>query len=264
LHALGYGTHAPALPSAGERPVAGMHDDARVLAEELASIEGPVVLLGHSYGGIPVTEAAAGAANVARLIYLAAYMPDKGQSMYTIHGLPDPEDISGLFPFNEPRTSFYGDLPDAEAERAVSRLVNQTVRSFAEKVDAAAWRNIVDRVRARRDSAGGGDGDGADNADVRQDLVGGPLAGRGDRAGAGGGTRRAAHLLPAHRLRWRDRRADHLRQLRPGHRPGPDPRHTRARNARLPRRRRCLISLVDARRSSFRTAPNASLYPIIW
>jgi pimeloyl-ACP methyl ester carboxylesterase len=143
LHALGHATHTPALPSAGEHPTSGMHDDAAVLAAELASLAGPVVLLGHSYGGIPITEAAAGAGNVDRLIYLAAYMPDKGQSMYTLHGVPDPEDTGGLFPLgDEPRTSLYGDLPDAEAEQAVSRLVNQTVRSFAEKVDAAAWRTI--------------------------------------------------------------------------------------------------------------------------
>ncbi|MEV0229276.1 alpha/beta hydrolase [Nonomuraea sp. NPDC050786] len=143
LRALGHATRTPALPSAGSRPTAGMHDDAAALAAELASIAGPVVLLGHSYGGIPITEAAAGAGNVDRLIYLAAYMPDKGQSMYTIHGIPDPEDTDGLFPLiDEPRTSLYGDLPVAEAEQAVSTLVNQTVRSFAEKVEAAAWRNI--------------------------------------------------------------------------------------------------------------------------
>ncbi|SDJ26974.1 Alpha/beta hydrolase family protein [Nonomuraea maritima] len=120
-----------------------MHDDAALLSEVLASTDGPVVVLGHSYGGIPITEAAAGAGNVERLIYLAAYMPAKGQSMYAIHGLPDPEDTTGLFPLiDEPRTSLYGDLPDAKAEQALSMLVNQTIRSFAEKVDAAAWQDI--------------------------------------------------------------------------------------------------------------------------
>ncbi|MER6943111.1 alpha/beta hydrolase [Nonomuraea sp. NPDC000554] len=143
LHALGYDTRSPALPSSGEHPTAGIDEDAAVLATELASIEEPVVLLGHSYAGIPITEAAAGAGNVERLIYLAAYMPDKGQSMYTLHGIPDPEDMSGLFPLiSEPRTSLYGDLTDAEAEQAMSELVQQTVRSFAEKVHAAAWRDI--------------------------------------------------------------------------------------------------------------------------
>ncbi|TKK88368.1 alpha/beta hydrolase [Herbidospora galbida] len=143
LHALGYATRTPALPSAGDKPTAGVHDDAAVLARELASVEGPVVVLGHSYAGIPVTEAAAGAGNVRRLIYLAAYMPDKGQSMYSLHGLPDPEDTSGLFPLPEdPREALYADLPEPEAEQAVSELADQTVLSFAEKVDAAAWRDI--------------------------------------------------------------------------------------------------------------------------
>ncbi|MFI7108361.1 esterase/lipase family protein [Nonomuraea sp. NPDC050227] len=58
LHALGYATRTPALPSAGERPTAGMHDDAAVLAGELAAVEGPIVLLAHSYGGIPTTRVA--------------------------------------------------------------------------------------------------------------------------------------------------------------------------------------------------------------
>jgi pimeloyl-ACP methyl ester carboxylesterase len=143
LQALGYDTRSPALPSSGEHPTAGMHEDAAVLAEELASIEVPVVLLGHSYGGIPVTEAAAGAGNVAHLIYLAAYMPDQGESMYTLHGVPDPDDTSGLFPLtDDPRNSLYADLSDAEAEQAMSELVQQTLLSFAEKVHAAAWRDI--------------------------------------------------------------------------------------------------------------------------
>jgi pimeloyl-ACP methyl ester carboxylesterase len=143
LHALGYDTRAPALPSSGENPTAGMHEDAAVLAKELASIERPVVLLGHSYAGIPVTEAAAGADNVTRLIYLAAYMPDLGQSMYSLHGAPEPEDTSGVFPLTaDPRHSLYAELSDAEAEEAMRELVQQTHLSCAEKVSAVAWRDI--------------------------------------------------------------------------------------------------------------------------
>ncbi|MFI6177760.1 alpha/beta hydrolase [Nonomuraea sp. NPDC051191] len=155
LHALDYATRTPALPSAGERPTAGMHDDAAVLAGELAAVEGPIVLLAHSYGGIPATEAATGAGNVERLIYLSAYMPDRGQSLYTLHGLPDTADTSGLFPLvDQPRTSLYGDLPDAEAEQAMSRLVNQTRRSFTEKADTAAWHDIPSTyIIAERDQA---------------------------------------------------------------------------------------------------------------
>ncbi|MFI7617633.1 alpha/beta hydrolase [Nonomuraea terrae] len=155
LHALGYGTHAPALPSAGERPTGGMHDDAAVVAKELASIEGPVVLLGHSYGGIPITEAAAGARNVERLIYLCAWMPDEGQSLFDLEGSATPDDVSGLLPLlSRPRTSFYGDMPDLEAEQAMSMLVEQTLRSFAEKVGAVAWRDIASTyIVAEQDQA---------------------------------------------------------------------------------------------------------------
>jgi pimeloyl-ACP methyl ester carboxylesterase len=146
LHALGYGTRTLALPSAGERPTAGMHDDAAVVAEELASIEGPVVLLAHSYGGIPVTEGAVGARNVERLIYLAGYMPDKGESLFDIDGLPTPADASGVIPVlsgtRGARAAFYGDLPDDEAEQAESTLVDQTLRSFVEKAGALAWQDI--------------------------------------------------------------------------------------------------------------------------
>jgi len=120
-----------------------MHDDAAVVAKELASIEGPVVLLGHSYGGTPITEAAAGARNVERLIYLCAWMPVEGQSEFDLEGSPTPDDVSGLLPpMSGARTSFYGDLPDADIEQAMSTLVDQTVRSFAEKVGAVAWRDI--------------------------------------------------------------------------------------------------------------------------
>ncbi|PZG14041.1 alpha/beta hydrolase [Nonomuraea aridisoli] len=155
LHALGYRTHAPALPSAGERPTAGMHDDAAVVAKELASTEGPVVLLAHSYGGIPVTEGAAGAPNVERLIYLCAWMPDEGQSLFDLEGSPTPDDVSGILPvLSEARTAFYGDMPDAEAEQAMSMLVEQTIRSFAEKVGAVAWRDIPSTyVVAEQDQA---------------------------------------------------------------------------------------------------------------
>ncbi len=48
LHALSYATRTPALPSSGDQPTAGVHDDAAVLARELASVEGLVVLLAHS------------------------------------------------------------------------------------------------------------------------------------------------------------------------------------------------------------------------
>ena len=48
---------------------------------------GPAVLVGHSYGGVVITEAGRHT-NVAALVYIAAFAPDKGKSAYTIVGLP--------------------------------------------------------------------------------------------------------------------------------------------------------------------------------
>ncbi|GAA0481466.1 hypothetical protein Ade02nite_56860 [Paractinoplanes deccanensis] len=140
LHALGYATMAPALPSAGTAPTGDVHDDAAVIRQAIDAIDGPVVVVAHSYAGIPVTEAAAG---VRHIIYLAAYLPDAGESMYTIHGMPEPADKSGLFPRTaDPRTALYGDLSDEEAAAAAAQLVDQSLASFATPVTRAVWHDV--------------------------------------------------------------------------------------------------------------------------
>jgi pimeloyl-ACP methyl ester carboxylesterase len=144
LAAEGWDSRTVDLPSSGTQstPTAGMHDDARVISEQLRGMADPVVIVGHSYGGIPVTQAAGEHPNVSHVVYLAAYMPDEGQSMYDIHGLPAPDDTSGVFPLiDDPRASLYGDLSDDEAQREISRLVDQSLRSFAEKVTQPTWRS---------------------------------------------------------------------------------------------------------------------------
>jgi pimeloyl-ACP methyl ester carboxylesterase len=155
LFNLGYLSTTTTLPSGGVDPVGGMHDDAAAIRAQLAAIDGPVVLLAHSYGGIPATEAAAGLSNVTRLIYLAAYLPDKDQSMYSINGLTDPDDTGGHFPaIADPRVSLYGDLADAQARHATDLLVEQTTRSFTERVREAAWRDIpVSYILCEHDQA---------------------------------------------------------------------------------------------------------------
>ncbi|PZE34090.1 alpha/beta hydrolase [Curtobacterium sp. MCPF17_031] len=131
------------LPSAGTAPTGSMHDDADAVTAAIAAIAGPVVVVAHSYGGIPATEATATATGVTQLIYVAAYVPDVDGSMYTLHGVPDPEDVSGLVPtVPDPRTTFYGDLTDERAAVAVARMVEQTQRAFVERVRGAGWRSV--------------------------------------------------------------------------------------------------------------------------
>lgn len=143
LFQRGYRTVVTDLPSAGASPTGSMHDDANTIRTALAHIEGPVVVVAHSYRGIPVTEATAHATNVAHLIYVAAYLPDVDGSMFTLHGFPDPEDVDGTFPtINDPRHSLYADVPEAEATLATSLLIEQTTRSFVDRVTGTGWTTI--------------------------------------------------------------------------------------------------------------------------
>jgi pimeloyl-ACP methyl ester carboxylesterase len=66
---------------AASNPLRGLAGDAAYVADLLHSISGPVILVGHSYGGAVITNAAAGAANVKALVYVAAFAPDAGESL---------------------------------------------------------------------------------------------------------------------------------------------------------------------------------------
>jgi pimeloyl-ACP methyl ester carboxylesterase len=62
-------------------PLRGVAADSAYLAEFLATIEGPIVLVGHSYGGFVITNAATGDPDVAALVYIAAFAPDAGETV---------------------------------------------------------------------------------------------------------------------------------------------------------------------------------------
>ena len=62
-------------------PLRGLASDALYLRDLLATIPGPVVLVGHSYGGMVTTSAATGNPNVKALVYVDAFIPDKGDSV---------------------------------------------------------------------------------------------------------------------------------------------------------------------------------------
>jgi pimeloyl-ACP methyl ester carboxylesterase len=87
----GYTVIAPANP---ER---GLASDSAYLSSILDTIQGPVVLVGHSYGGAVITNAANGHANVKALVFIAAFAPDLGE---TVGGLAGLNPGSGLTPAN--------------------------------------------------------------------------------------------------------------------------------------------------------------------
>lgn len=69
---------------AAANPLRSVAGDARYVRDVIASIDGPVVLVGHSYGGFVVTEAAANNPKVVGLVYVAAFAPDTGENAFTL------------------------------------------------------------------------------------------------------------------------------------------------------------------------------------
>ncbi|PWK83546.1 pimeloyl-ACP methyl ester carboxylesterase [Lentzea atacamensis] len=65
---------------AAANPLRGLTSDAAYVRDVVAGIGGPVVLAGHSYGGMVITEAAAGNAAVTGLVYVCAFAPEHGES----------------------------------------------------------------------------------------------------------------------------------------------------------------------------------------
>ncbi|MGH2355520.1 MAG: alpha/beta fold hydrolase [Chloroflexota bacterium] len=71
---------------AAPNPLRGMPVDAPYIASILASVEGPIILVGHSYGGAVISNAADGNPNVKALVYIAADIPDVGETLLTLNG----------------------------------------------------------------------------------------------------------------------------------------------------------------------------------
>jgi len=143
LDKLGYASLAVKLPTNGPAPRGGLHDDAQSIRAAIVAIGGPVVVVAHSYAGLPVTEGAANLPNVQHLVYVAAYLPEVGESMYSLHDAPEPETMEELFHLTrDPREQLYHDLPEELAEQATSQLVDQRRQPFTDRVTQAAWHTI--------------------------------------------------------------------------------------------------------------------------
>lgn len=65
-------------------PLRSLAGDAAYVRDVIAAIDGPVVLVGHSYGGMVISEASAGNAQVAALVYACAFVPETGDSAFSL------------------------------------------------------------------------------------------------------------------------------------------------------------------------------------
>lgn len=81
-----------------QNPTASLAEDVAATKRVIAEQDGPVVLVGHSYGGAVITEAG-NDPNVSKLVYIAAFVPDKGESVNTLIANPPPgEPVPPLLP----------------------------------------------------------------------------------------------------------------------------------------------------------------------
>jgi pimeloyl-ACP methyl ester carboxylesterase len=93
-------------------PLQGLTYDSDTLADFLATISGPVVLVGHSYGGMVITNAATGNPNVKALVYVDAYIPAQGD---TLLSLTSAQPGSCLAVANPATVFTFAPIPDAPA-----------------------------------------------------------------------------------------------------------------------------------------------------
>ncbi|MFD0265731.1 alpha/beta fold hydrolase [Streptomyces sp. NPDC127106] len=141
-------------------PLRGLAHDAAQVTARLAAVPGPVVLVGHSYGGAVVTQAAATAANVKALVYIAAFMPDAGEVLGELAGrFPGSQLEAALTPVPVPgpdggpatdlylRPDRFHDVFAQDVPRSVTGLLAAGQRplnatAFTDRCTAAAWRTL--------------------------------------------------------------------------------------------------------------------------
>jgi pimeloyl-ACP methyl ester carboxylesterase len=111
-------------------------------------IDGDVVIVAHSYGGVPVSEAARPPA-VRHIIYVSAFVLDAGESLLAAVGGVAPPwwHVEGpLVTAGDddapPRQLFYGDVEPGLADSCAARLTSQSVLAFTDVTTRAAWREL--------------------------------------------------------------------------------------------------------------------------
>jgi pimeloyl-ACP methyl ester carboxylesterase len=157
LQAEGYTVDVP------PNPLRGLAPDSAYLRDYLKTVKGPIVLVGHSYGGAVITDAATGNSQVKALVYVDAFIPDKGESLLSLLTPKNPEE-PGLNPeelFNfvpvpgAPKgvsdwylkpEAFIGalanGLPKAEADVLAATQRPIASNALVEKSSKPAWKTI--------------------------------------------------------------------------------------------------------------------------
>jgi pimeloyl-ACP methyl ester carboxylesterase len=152
----GWSKQIPVLRDAGHKVIAAqlpthsLAEDVETVKRAISHIGGPTILVGHSYGGEVITNAAYNNPNVTGLVYIAAFAPDEGQSLSSfVDPSKFPKELflvdSGGFIYLNPeifRENFAQDVtpPEAELMAIVQKPFNQSI--FMEKSGPPAWKQL--------------------------------------------------------------------------------------------------------------------------
>ncbi len=132
-----------------QNPTTSLADDVAVTKRALAAQDGPAILVGHSYGGVVITEAGTDA-KVAGLVYVAAFAPDKGESVSSLIANPAPgapvppilAPVDGYLFLDRAKfaASFAADVAPAEAAFMADSQVPWGVNALAGAITDPAWK----------------------------------------------------------------------------------------------------------------------------
>lgn len=156
LDDLGVASYAIDLPGHGAstEPFTDLYGDADHVAAVLRQIGVPAVLVGHSYGGAVITEAAGRHPDIAHLVYLTAFALDVGESVMSLltslpvahvalgQAIVPRDDGTSVIDEGKAATAFYGACPPAAVQAALARLSPQPMVTFADSVTASP-RDLV-------------------------------------------------------------------------------------------------------------------------
>lgn len=132
-----------------QNPTISLADDVAATKRTLAAQDGPVILVGHSYGGVVITEAG-NEPNVVGLVYVAAFAPDKGESVSSL--IKDPQPGAPVPPILPPqdgylvldkakfRASFAADVSADAAEFMADSQTPWGVEALGGAVSEPAWK----------------------------------------------------------------------------------------------------------------------------
>ncbi|MDI5887685.1 alpha/beta hydrolase [Flavobacterium yafengii] len=130
-------------------PNTSLADDVTATNRVLDRMDGPVILVGHSYGGAIITEAG-NSEKVVGLVYIAAFVPDSGESLLKLLHSGPPSPNSGILPPSKDgfvwydkakyHSGFCADLPKEKADFMADSQIPVSASVFGSTISNAAWK----------------------------------------------------------------------------------------------------------------------------